>query len=773
MQVSDVFSAQPKSVWEYLCEKGQGLYIPAYQRQYSWDKSKVDRLLQDIKSGYKTLISHQDAITFLGTVIAIHDTQYATVNPVVKPQMPARVMTIIDGQQRLTTLLLVVSVLNEEVRSRYKAVDPNKDHQSQWLFEESMKVCADLAKTFEEDKDYGDSNFRFYPKMIRAYDDSWSRKKDTAKYSSPIGFYLHEYGAHARSNNGKEFKFDFSGFGADEKKFKVLTDAHKAIKSFLRAFSKDSIESSSEEIPNALEIASSNHFQEMLVNSSFPNEVVDFLRSDKVDLNFLELLQIVLFSNFVLKRVALTIVTAKNEDYAFDMFESLNTTGAPLTSFETFKPRVIECEGLIDYEKSDSFKKMQEIESYLEGFTKSDEKQDATSRLVVSFALAESGLKQTKRLSDQRRYFKESFDKLDKQEKIRYIDNLYHTTVFIKNAWPDNKLVQPVIPNTPLGYNMDEVYLCLDFLRSIKHVVTIPILARFFSKIVASSGSGTCSVHDLEEFERAVKAVTAFSVLWRTSRRTTENIDNQYRKIMELGCQELGISGFSRRASDKAESDISSENLIRSLKSIIIKDGGISDLNSWKKNAVRLPIYSIQKDITRFVLLAATHETVEDPISEGLLIRGRSGIAPLFNLKTWRDANSQTVEHVAPQTPSGGWSDSLYGAEQIIDCFGNLTLLPKSENSSIGNSSWLKKRLFYKLLSASSEQDIQILLETAKAEKLVFSPTTQFLINKSSYLHMVKAISLVENEWNAELVDSRSNRILELAWDVFAPWLDL
>lgn len=31
MQIEDVFGAVPKSVWQYLCENGQGLYVPAYQ----------------------------------------------------------------------------------------------------------------------------------------------------------------------------------------------------------------------------------------------------------------------------------------------------------------------------------------------------------------------------------------------------------------------------------------------------------------------------------------------------------------------------------------------------------------------------------------------------------------------------------------------------------------------------------------------------------------------------------------------------------------------
>ena len=84
MDIKDVFSAQPKSVWEYLCENGQGLYIPAYQRHYSWDKNKISRLIEDTCHGFSTLVEREDAITFIGTIIAIHDMNMTTVEPAVK-----------------------------------------------------------------------------------------------------------------------------------------------------------------------------------------------------------------------------------------------------------------------------------------------------------------------------------------------------------------------------------------------------------------------------------------------------------------------------------------------------------------------------------------------------------------------------------------------------------------------------------------------------------------------------------------------------------------
>lgn len=176
MDIKDVFSAQPKSVWEYLCENGQGLYIPAYQRHYSWDKNKISRLIEDTCHGFSTLVEREDAITFIGTIIAIHDMNMTTVEPAVKGEVPAKVMTIIDGQQRLTTILLINTVLHEEIKIAASKLDRNDDAQD-WIHDESMKVVNRLGKTFEEDTNLGDDLFRYYSRMIRSYDDSWSRKQ--------------------------------------------------------------------------------------------------------------------------------------------------------------------------------------------------------------------------------------------------------------------------------------------------------------------------------------------------------------------------------------------------------------------------------------------------------------------------------------------------------------------------------------------------------------------------------------------------------------------
>ena len=768
MQISDVFGAQPKSVWEYLCENGQGLYVPAYQRQYSWDKSKVSRLFEDACHGFTMLIEHDDSITFLGTIIAIHDTQYLTVNPLVKGDVPSRVMTIIDGQQRLTTLLLVNTVLHEEIRSRSAKLKDQEHADREWLREECMKIIGRLAKTFEEDKDYGDDAFRFYPRMIRAYDDSWSRKKGKANYSSPIGHYLHSYGIHGRGDLKTSYKLEPPEGSVEPLKHKLLADGRKTVQGLIKGVAKNNIDL---ELPGFDQMIASSAFQNILVKADFPDQVNVTLATEGND-DFKELMRLVLFANFVLDRVAITIVTAKNEDYAFDMFEALNTTGEPLTAFETFKPRVIHCEGLENYEKSKSHEYMKSVEGYLDGFGKTDDKQDATSRLVVAFASAEHGEKLSKRLSDQRRFFKDNFDKLaDGEPKRNFVRHLSHATLFIQHAWSEDKSAKPKLFSADEAAT-DDVLLCLDLLRSFKHTITQGLLIRFYSEIRKADAGGREQA--VQAFVKATKACVAFSVLWRASRRGTDNIDMHYRKLMEAGHPASGLAPLARRGSNGAESLTPDADLLqKALSSILVVDGKISDKEEWVKAASKLPAYTNQREITRFILLAAAHDSANDAAAPGLTVAGRIGLLPLLDYTHWHDEDSQTVEHIAPQTKEGGWLDVIYEDGETIDRLGNLTLLPKAENSSLGNGSWSRKRLLYKVLSAATSDELDPLLLQAAEQEIVISKSTAELLANSRHLPMAKAVALVEGDWTLDLVDRRSARIAELAWARIAPWLGL
>ncbi len=69
--------------------------IPVYQRNYSWEKSQCMQLLYDILDvGRNETPAH-----FIGSIVYLHDDVY-TASGLTE-------LTIIDGQQRLTTITLI------------------------------------------------------------------------------------------------------------------------------------------------------------------------------------------------------------------------------------------------------------------------------------------------------------------------------------------------------------------------------------------------------------------------------------------------------------------------------------------------------------------------------------------------------------------------------------------------------------------------------------------------------------------------------------------
>ena len=109
-------------------------------------------------------------------------------------------LLVIDRQQRLTTLLLTNICLHQEIRRRGARFE-KEETAFRWLYRQTIEVNAQLQETFEEDRKWGDGVYQWYPRMIRAYVDSWSRSKDHARYKSPIAAFIHGYSDHIRGDN--------------------------------------------------------------------------------------------------------------------------------------------------------------------------------------------------------------------------------------------------------------------------------------------------------------------------------------------------------------------------------------------------------------------------------------------------------------------------------------------------------------------------------------------------------------------------------------------
>lgn len=68
---------------------------------------------------------------------------------------------------------------------------------------------------------------------------------------------------------------------------------------------------------------------------------------------------------------------------------------------------------------------------------------------------------------------------------------------------------------------------------------------------------------------------------------------------------------------------------------------------------------------------------------------------------------------------------------------------------------------------------LEPLQEQGKIQGINLAQSTSELLSKSRYLPLVKAVALVEGDWTKELIEKRSVRIAELAWDRIHAWLNV
>ena len=92
--------AKEHSLNRFLQERDTTFIIPVYQRNYDWTESQCKQLFYDILAvaNDRNRISH-----FIGSIVYIHEGIYSSAQ--------RRELTIIDGQQRLTTITLLWAAL--------------------------------------------------------------------------------------------------------------------------------------------------------------------------------------------------------------------------------------------------------------------------------------------------------------------------------------------------------------------------------------------------------------------------------------------------------------------------------------------------------------------------------------------------------------------------------------------------------------------------------------------------------------------------------------
>ena len=106
-------------------------HVPKYQREYTWGKWQWEQLLNDIEDN--------DPGYFMGSIICVNDAQTITVGAEL-------IFEVVDGQQRLTTLSLLLATIHAKLKVAMDDYDPADDQDKEEARSCLTNIKAKLVK---------------------------------------------------------------------------------------------------------------------------------------------------------------------------------------------------------------------------------------------------------------------------------------------------------------------------------------------------------------------------------------------------------------------------------------------------------------------------------------------------------------------------------------------------------------------------------------------------------------------------------------------------
>ena len=764
--VQDIFKASADSFGETMIGRAVSFKLPEYQRPYDWDQNNVQRLLQDCLNGLKGVATESSGhhYTFLGTVILTSDESK-------EPTFDGNSLLVVDGQQRLTTLLLFSCALLQSIRNHNKDIDGVSDTKvREWLRQEAEEQSTRLYGCTIGQRQ-GLIPTTPFPRMVR-HNDTRGHQQGQSEYQSEIASFLRQFGQYCTQpdtdfspqlNNPADHLLAMYGY------------IRKGIEQFVylgEGATGDQDDDFDPPVLSKNEVATRgcrNLFVKLSDVGSQPdvNRVASNIASSSESEGLVRLL---LLASYLIRSVVLTVVEAPNEDIAFDIFDALNTTGEPLTALETLKPHVVRFERNHGdgYSGSDSEYWWGVLEENVLGaYDTPDRRQKETKELVTGFAQYYVGEKLGSELSVQRNTLRNYFThaaQLDQQIARAIVPALGRMAEFRRQFW-EKSAIDNLFGQQAESEDYQSLKLCLRLIADTNTSTVIPILARYWIEFK--------EMDPARHFIRAVQAVTAFLALRRAMTGGTARIDSDFRKIMS---QSVGSNSNPLcLGSSMTNRILTIDELKSGLCALLSDQFHVTDKTTWLNRAREIPLgHNASRVVCKFLLFASAHNAREDEDKPGLL--KTEGVISSNELKflthsTWTGQLYTTVEHVAPESESSdGWHPSIYDRSSTRQTLGNLVLLPERENSSIGNAPWDKKKLFYRALVAKTEVEREKAITLAEQQGLTFGNRTLVLIKNQERLHMLDPIAKVD-EWTVGLIEARTDNLLSLAWDQISPWL--
>jgi uncharacterized protein with ParB-like and HNH nuclease domain len=169
--------ADKNSILGFLSAQNRRFSIPVYQREYTWNLTHCGRLLNDIK----TIMKYPNKRHFIGSVVQISN-KHGLISQINEA-------TIIDGQQRITTVSLILTALRDYIRENFDHIDETIAEEIEETYlvnsrkknEDYIKLCLTkkdktlydkliYSTPLDEDNSKNNiiSNYRYFYKQIKS-----------------------------------------------------------------------------------------------------------------------------------------------------------------------------------------------------------------------------------------------------------------------------------------------------------------------------------------------------------------------------------------------------------------------------------------------------------------------------------------------------------------------------------------------------------------------------------------------------------------------------
>lgn len=762
IDISKAFSQTSEPVAGFFQQPGVGYYIPLFQREYSWETENVEQLMEDIVNGVKSLVSEEKeirdrAIHFMGTVILFQESNpKQNIQPRDDRALPTRIDNVIDGQQRISTIAILACVLLQQLVTLGRKIP--KDTKYDDLRTEIDSKRDLLLELFSVDIKRGTPSRK--PVIIRGSVDGWTFDgPDDKNYTSGVSSYLASCIRAHEDNNWKSLP---------KPQDKRVERNVREIEKWLRKVQEWGANEEND-YPRAITIIEKIPQEQIW---SYPRtDLVEIIKPPSTELTNEEkalasLVQLFSFIHYFCDRCCFTVIKPVSEEWAFDMFQSLNASGTPLTAIETFKPLVVNYLAQEDriFKGTPSDEYFSKVDTLIGIEGPAARKNKLTDEYLVAFALSYDGYALSTQFSLQRRYLNDKFraceTSADREEFLRRMGDLATYWNEVIGFQPNNNLAVAGLEGIP--HELKSISgLCVLFLRDSGHKMAHTILSRFYSRVLRKK-----DIESAKEFAYATMAVAAFYALWRAA-KSNSGLDDVYRKLLKSGDHLQNIDAMCWVKGDPA---LSLENLKKYLLSALVD---LANKDTWLQKAKQNLRFDLTKSVSKFALFVSAHDTIVDAANPGLMKIAQAGVRPCLDAGTWSSADFKTIEHIAPVKNPGSWDARLYDASERFHSIGNLTLLPGDINSSAGNQPWKIKSIYFRHLAESDPSKLAVLQEEARQSGVELQAHTIDLLKNSSYKHHIESIISVptDSSWDWDLVEARSTRICEIFWDRVIVWL--